>query len=376
MSRKVLISLVSDQTIPNVELIKEFQESVYKHIFIATKEKQNQVEWIKHATTIENLDLILVDAFDPSDIINKLNNYDFGDDEVMVNITGGTKLMALIASDFFKNLGAVIYYVTGCDKKYLKIFPNRGERIYEMRKKLSLKEYLTSYGFEYEETTTYKDFETAKKIFDFYTKTEHNKLIEIFESVRMWRGKEMKVKDQILSGFLEDIVYEFQGKLSKKDTKYLSGDWFEEYVYYKIKEETGLDNKEIATGINLIKEGIPNEIDVIFIKNHKLYIIECKTSVFDKRTIKRIRERKEVEEVKDCNILPEVIYKSDALRNKFGLFANTSIFTLDEIKDEKGIPAENVKPHFDRAELSRIRIVSKQDLISDLEIKNILRIED
>ncbi len=158
-----------------------------------------------------------------------------------------------------------------------------------------------------------------------------------------------------------------QSKLDKKETKYLSGDWFEEYVYFKIKAELNLNDDEIGTGYNLVKQNIPNEIDVIFVYQHRLYIIECKTSVIENRLMPD-------GSLKEFKFLPEVIYKSDALKNKFGLQANTSIFALEEIKNDDGTPCEGYKTHFDRAELSRINILSKQDFKSGNSIKNLLKI--
>jgi hypothetical protein len=376
MKKKILVSLVSEQTIPNVELIKEFQDEISKFVFISTKQMNHQLNWIINSTGIpfDEFDVIEVNAFDTADIEQKINNYDFGDDEIILNITGGTKLMSLIVHDIFKNMGTTIYYLTGHKKSYIKVFPSRGENLFQLKHKLTLREYLTAYGFEYKNTKPYKDFETAKRIFQVYTSLGGNELKKIFEPFRIRRGRKMDV-DHITGNFLQKVNYEFNGRLKEKDTKYLSGDWLEEYVYFSVKQELKLDEEEIATGLNLKKEGTPNEIDVVFIYNHKLFIIECKTSIFDKRTIKRIREGKEVEEEKQINLLPEVIYKSDALRGKFGLFANTSIITLEEIKDKSGKPLDNFQVHFDRAELSRINIISKKDIISDKNISSLINIQ-
>jgi hypothetical protein len=283
--------------------------------------------------------------------------------------------MSLIINEIFNKLGSRIYYVTGQNKSYVKIFPNRGERVFSLKHHLSLKDYLTAYGFEYKDTSPYKDFESAKRIFDFYVSTETETLKDLFEPIRIRRGRNMTVESTETKKFLDKIKYASVENLSKKDTKYLSGDWFEEYVYFKIKDELQLSEEEIATGLNLNKEGTPNEIDVVFIHDHKLYIIECKTSVIDLRNVRLIRAGQEAEEERKVKILPEVIYKSDALRSKFGLFANTSIFTLEEIKTSDGKPKSGYEIHFERAELSKINIISKGDICSDKTMKELLKIK-
>jgi len=106
MARKILISLVSEQTLPNLELIKEFKEIMNEYIFIHSAQTINETNWIIKAAELENPVLREVNAFDITDIETKLKNFNFSDDEYYLNITGGTKIMILVFQEFFKNLGA------------------------------------------------------------------------------------------------------------------------------------------------------------------------------------------------------------------------------------------------------------------------------
>ena len=370
MGKNVLISLVSDQTIPNVELIKELNGEIDKYIFVHSTQTKPQLEWIIKATKIEQHDTILVDAFNLNDIEDKLSKYEFEDDNYYLNITGGTKLMIIAFQDFFKNLGAKIFYVTGHDLNYVKVFPAIGQRNFKLESKISLEEYLYSYGFEYKASSTHQDFDQSKRLLDFFLDTDTTIPVHLFEQFRLHRSKNFNISENPeVCEFLERIGLKpnNQNKLNKYENKYLSGEWFEEFVFYKIKEELNLSDKEIGTGYNLTKQNTPNEIDVIFIYKNKLYIIECKTSIFDNRMVSQ-------EKTKKVNLLPEIIYKSDALRNTFGLFANTSIFTLEEIKNIDGTPIKNFEIHFNRAGLSRINIVSKRDFQSKSALKDLLKI--
>lgn len=371
MARKVLISLVSEQTLPNLELIKEFKGILNEYIFVHSAQTKNETNWIIKAAKIENPVLLEVNAFDIADIETKLKNFNFPDDEYYLNITGGTKIMILVFQEFFKNLGAKIYYVTGQNREYLKVFPIIGERKFQMSSKISLDEYLTVYGFEIKHGEPVKDAHQAEKLMDFYLKNEMSNFIDSIESIREKRGKPMIYEnDDVIKNYINLFGFtpSEKGKLNKKETKYLSGDWFEEFVYYKIKSELNLNDDEIGTGYNLIKENTPNEIDVLFVYQHKLHIIECKTSVVDLRTSPDGSK-------KEFKLLPEVIYKSDALRSKFGLFAHTSILTLSEIKNEDGKPLKGYETSFDRAELSKIRLISKKDFQSGNTFKNMLLIK-
>jgi len=357
MARKILVSLVSEQTLPNVELIKEFREDIDKYLFISTIKMSSQLKWICDTVELNDFDAIVVNPYDIKDIESKLNEYHFDEAEYILNITCGTKLMTTIVGDFFKNIGAKIYYVTGSNKEYLKVFPAFGERKFKLSKKILLEEYLKAYGFSFKKGSCLKESKVAKDFFSYY--------INIDEIPS-------------LSDYIQNskINLESKGKLSKFEVRYLTGDWFEEYVYYKVKEELNLSKDEIGIGYNLNKENVPNEIDVLFVFQNKLYIIECKTSFYETRQVLVKKNNETLEKNIDKNLLPEIIYKSDALRTKFGLFANTSVFTLGNIKDDNGEILENLKDHLYRAEISRIQIVGRNDVINNLNIRDVFGIKE
>lgn len=368
--KNVLISLVSDQTLPNVELILEFESFIEHHIFVYTKEKKEQFQWILQATKVKSYEELVIDAFNIEEIEKELRSYPFQDNEYFLNITGGTKIMILAFQEFFKSLGAKIYYLTGKNGEYLKIFPVLGERRLTLHRQITLEEYLLAYGFKFKKGNPLHNAETADRILNYFLNNDVTRFDDVIDQLREKRkkGTTFQENDDIHK-FISTIGYKCNSplKLDSKDVKYLTGEWFEEYVYFKLKEELNLEENQIGTGYKLEKKGTPNEIDVLFVYKNKLFIIECKTSVIDKRflpdgTINKFK------------LLPEIIYKSDALRGKFGLFADTSILTLEEIKNEDGSPIQGYETHFKRAELSRIKIISKRDFNSRKPLKELLNI--
>ncbi|MBN2662934.1 MAG: DUF1887 family protein [Bacteroidales bacterium] len=380
MARKVLVSLVSAETLPNVELIKEFKNDELKYLFISTEQMKAQLSWIIKTLNLinDNYNVIEVNAFDAEDIETKLREYKFDDDEIILNITGGTKLMSLIVNDFFKNTGATIYYVTGQNKQYLKVFPNRGKRKFVLSEKITLKEYLTAYGFDIKENKPYKTANDAENFLKYYTSTDFSILKPITNKLQKRRSNNNTLINSIdgLGNLLNDINFSHSSpdKITRYDVKYLTSDWFEEYVYFKVKNELNLDDDEIGTGYELEKNGVLNEIDVIFVYQHKLYIIECKTSFYRTDNIPVEKNGKKDYKPKEINLLAEIIYKSDALRSKFGLFANTSLFTIAPVKDENGDIFQHLEKHLQRAENNRIKIISKQDILSKTTIRELLKI--
>lgn len=287
--------------------------------------------------------------------------------------------MILIVDDYFRKIGAKIYYVTGHKKSYVKVFPALGKRKFILDTKLTLDEYLTAYGFNIKKDSLFKTKKDATCILDFMKKADFDVVKPILTKLQTCRSKKNTEVKSIegLADMLSDLSFDTKQatKIDKYEVRYLTGDWFEEYIYYKVKEELSLSDSEIGKGYKLTKDIVPNEIDVLFIYEHKLYIIECKTSFYHSVAFIEEKDGEKKERIKQKNLLPEIIYKSDALRTKFGLFANTSVFTLSPLKDDNNEIIKNLKPHVERAELSRITLVSKKDIIENKSIKELLKIK-
>jgi len=344
----LIVTLLSDQTIPNVQFIKYIRENKCKdkqteYLFVSTDamEKKGVGDWIRKVCEITNFEEpICVNHSDISDIENKLSKLTFDKyEQIFVNITGGTKMMSLAVSDFFKTKpNARIYYIDG-EKCFLN-FPVKDRISDDLADNISLKEYLESYGFEIRgnglPSSIPADY-TKQFIHSFMQfKDEDSAVIETLR--KDFRGKTCKT--EIIEGlncFLERIKLDYcDNKLTKEQVKYLTGEWFEDFVHYKIKEENGLSEDNIKTGIHIIKDNVDNELDVVYLQTGKLSVIECKTLL-------------------DSKLLQDTIYKSTALSKNLGLFAKFYIYTLSD--------RETVMKQLERAKLFGIEIKCKEDLV-------------
>lgn len=387
MSKQLIISLISDQTIPNIQIIKEFGNRETDYLFILTKEmeKKGISNWIKDACKIELLTPIIVNEYSLSNIQEELSNFDYlAYTRIFVNITGGTKIMSLGVYNFFKSKNADIYYITKPqEKNFLHIGENKLNSI-EFTSKISLKEYLTAYGFETNETEQSGiDNNQTQILFQKYCSGIFDKHLSALKLLREKRNKKISKIDnfQELQTFLKEIEYKpkEENKLSNAEIRYLSGEWFEEYIGEEIKRAFSLHkddiligatiNKDISgvkelnpisalLGIEVNKESPNNEIDVMFLKDNRFHIIECKTSIIDSRKIE--------DKVKEVNILGETIYKSDALKTKFGLHASSYIFTLTDFKEyisENNNKLNNMINLINRASIAKIKLVDRSMLL-------------
>ncbi|WP_100629772.1 Card1-like endonuclease domain-containing protein [Algoriphagus formosus] len=347
-NKRVVVSLVSLQTIPNVLFIKE-KGPVDLHIFITTKgmEKKGvtsqileacQAE-IKESTTIE-VDEYNLKGFE-SNISSKLQ-LESGI-EIFLNLTGGTKIMALGAYNFFLSKfpnSTKVFYLDGGKNQFRQIFPEITENIITHQYKIDLATYLKANGVKdganrYYETKdilkrnkTHRDYQHSEKILDIFLSSKDHKVIQAINFLHSNGLREKLVKLEEYPGFnnhyAELIRFGFEptnkakGWLSTKETKYLTGDWFEEYVLFTLKKIFGFEGPEIGMGVHIYREGSPNEIDILFTYKNSLYFIECKSTI-------------SIDDKINNSLYNETLYKAAALKKDFGLYVHTYLFCTDDL---------------------------------------------
>lgn len=367
---KILVSLVSDQTIPNLQLIREFKD-IDKYLFISTlgmKKKGTESNIINAMNLDDNkiLPTIYVKPHSFTDFIQQLEKViDYDDKKYFVNITGGTKMMALACFEFFKNLSSEIFYVT-FPNNVTTVFPKKKIVSSSLDSKINLDEYLISYGFNIDKKgSILKPPDETNSLFKYFTKGLTDKDKSILEELRQCcRSKKISLdKIEGLKEFLGRIGFRVsENRLSKYEVQYLTGGWFEEYVYNTLRNIYDFEDDEIGIGYLLIKKEVPNEFDVLFIYNNKLFTIECKTSIYENDETGK-------------SLLGGVLYKSDSLQSEFGLHPQTIVATLSSLKDSDGHVTQKLKTHIKRAKMKGIYLFGFSDF-NDFEstLRNLLQI--
>ncbi len=411
MGKILLVSLVSDQTLPNVQLIKEYKSVKPDYLFVSTQsmERKGVCKWVEKSANITNCPIykIVVDEYSQCDIEQKLNSIKYDNYErIIVNITGGTKIMSLAVYDYFVNKSNTeIYYLTGRNDCRLNMKSPYEEL--KLSAHIGIREYLYAYGFDFETTeSSGVEFDVTNSIFNHFCNGVFDTYKEELKILREKRKDGLRDCSRV-NEFLNAIGYtpKKQNCLDKLEVKYLTGEWFEEYVGERLKKELELGDGDILIGAQIRKEiadkkdlnpiadfGIkdtsedytPNEIDVMFMKNGEFHIIECKTSIINiEQKQKKDKKGKlcfdennnPILIEKPVEILGETIYKSDALKTKFGLFAKSYIFTLTDFKEYIGSDSNKLKKMqglLNRASLSRIKILDKKLICGSEQLKKIL----
>lgn len=296
--KKVLVSILSDHLVPNYLFIKEMRGQYNELLFIGTPYTESKAIATHLENALddkeENIKKIIVESDQYQKGLQSLENTSLPTDvQYIVNLTGGTKIMSLIVYDFFRKLNSSFYYIPIGKNTYCNI---EEENMHALQYRISLREYFALYGLNYEcDNALLKDAETT---FQFFEKQKKRKF------------------------YLSDEIKNSQKAKTAKDKKYYAGEWFEEYTYLRIKKELNLREQDIAMSLKIYREDSQNndnEIDVAFMYENALYIIECKVSMNGYG-----REK--------WQTIEDYLYKLAAISKDFGLIVRPYIFTLHKME--------------------------------------------
>lgn len=341
---KIIVSIISEQTIPNILFIKETYEDGDKLMFISSKRMESKIRWIINALNINQSEQIINVVFENNDdeecwdvMCNKIKSHLLNEEKYFVNLTGGTKYMDFAVSDVFEMFDSTIYYIP-YPKNYI-LSPRSHDNI-PIKTRLSVAEYLTAYNIPFEFKSITQSEKYTSLFYNLYVNSEFSDdEIKILDKLRAYRkGKgskgnpfgiielesreedtEKKPRINGLSDFLNRRNFPIKNdELSKYEIQYLTGGWFEEYVYFLIKNRINPDDIQIGVEIQKSESTNINDLDVVFTKGNKLYVVECKTGVGSE------------------GLFNQIVYKASALKEKLlGLSAKSYIFSLNPPIDDR-----------------------------------------
>lgn len=330
--KKVLVSILSDHLVPNYLFIKEMRGQYNELLFIRTPYTESKAIATHLENALENrksnIKKVILESDQYQEGVQSLENISLPTDvHYIVNLTGGTKIMSLIVYDFFRKLNSSFYYIPIGKNTYCNI---EEENMHALQYRISLREYFTLYGLHYEcDNALLKDAETT---FQFFEKQKKRKF------------------------YLSDEIKKSQKAETAKDKKYYAGEWFEEYTYLRIKKELNLREQDIAMSLKIYREDSQNndnEIDVAFMYENTLYIIECKVSMLGYGK-------------KPQQTIEEFLYKLAAISKDFGLIVRPYIFTLHKMEE---LPDGSLKGLQKRMQILGIRNIIDGKQLSKQKIE-------
>lgn len=301
--KNILITIVSEQTIPNVLFIKEMQHKVDRFLFISTptmetRGKTNAIITACHLSH-KKTKRIVVSETKPSQMSKQLRewiDFQYAENHFLVNLTGGTKMMALAIHSLFKSYSTDFYYLPIGKNSIIQVLDNFEEVEMALVFRLSLHEYLKANGLQY-----------SVKTGMMYTREQCNQLF--FE----WKKNNFQ-----LASFPLQLANKITGL--ELHWENAPGEWFEEFIFYEIREKYSLTNTQISASVMIFTDANSplhdNEFDVMWVHENELFVAECKVALGKVPGIAVLKP----------------LYKLSALSKNFGLKTNSYLHTLSKAK--------------------------------------------
>lgn len=367
------VCLVSEQATPNLIPALDEQWSPRRVVLATSNEMSDAATCLervikRRGIAVERLSV--PDAYDYHAIYDAFFSFlDRQTAEVALNVTGGTKIMAMAAQESFRDANRPVFYVNVQTDEILVL----GDRTRNttLAGKVGLADFLEAHGY------TFVDGKRPGK--PSITRAQSDVTLRIVDGVERFgpslgalnalaaqangslfgkpeeRSHDTADFNAIVDLFAEGghIRRENQGlRFTSEDSRvFVGGGWLEQHVFKTISDLAG--TRHFADyGTNLHVRGrnnvTSNEIDAAFLHQNTLHLIECKAA--NLATIGNSGDDKGT----------EAIYKLETLLKMGGLRTRGMLIDyrgrLSTVKNDSD--RKRVEANFARAKAAHIRIVS------------------
>jgi len=306
---KTMIALVSDQRMQNVIPVLQKGAQYRELILVLSKERSTGKPLERYKNSANDLKAVLdayvevtpsdtyVDPYDIGEIRQVIDSLIHGRGEqesIVVNISGGTKPMAIGAFQAAQSAGVKSVYTNTEDGELIWLFPDgsvRSEPIQVVGLDVSL--YIRAYGETVDRSRTVadldpKEIEWAKVIAENH-EILYKKIINPLNSrIREGDGPPFRRKvaptrrqRAAIQHLVEAGLWSWdddEGEIVVADwpsANFLNGLWVEIYAAVQLQETGCFD----YVRLNVTLEDVEGEMDVVAVSNGRIVLIECKSNV-------------------------------------------------------------------------------------------------
>jgi|GEM_PF-1568079 len=307
---KILINLIGGQPAPVFIGIRLINPD--KIIFFYSKDSKIQVNRIKNTLSNYNYEEIEVPPYDFESCSDELKNVltRYERDEIILNLTSGTKIMSLAAYKIFDEEKREIIYIDSQNHVLIKFNGDEKSVTSKINLILSIKDYFSIYGYPIKiDQKRFESNDVYENIRDIMSKYYFQIKNIISDVNRQINQKKSLIESTDPSGqcYLRYNLKKSKGVLhvsqgrdkysleinSQNEFDYINGYWYEDYIFEKLRSSDLFDDIERNVKIYTLKDNLTpqylNELDVCCIRNQTLYIFECKTGSIDKSIIEKLR---------------------------------------------------------------------------------------
>lgn len=318
MKHHTHVILVSGQPTPNLTPMLDREIQPEEVIMAVSGDMAVRADWLEDVLKPRGIRTTRWKIDDPYDYAGMLELFltqigGLAECDLALNVTGGTKLMAIAAYEVFSADKRPVYYVHPEHDQLVWLHPSdKPSRNLENR--LRLEHFFMAHGARLEprkDSFGVNDelfelslelvsraglYQDALKVLNGLAGSD-----EIRKTLRSKKvGPELAGRDDfesLIRGFEARSVLGWnQGCLSFKseqDRFFVNGGWLELYVYGIVNRlRTKIDEiQDAGRGLKLFrsrqKAEVMNELDVVFLADNRLYVIECKTGGFDRPELQK-----------------------------------------------------------------------------------------
>lgn len=307
---KILINLIGGQPAPVYIATRIINPD--KVLFVYSKDSKLQLHRIINTLSGYNYDSLDVNPYDLEDcykkLLHKLNEY--SSDELIVNLTSGTKIMSFAAFKIFSESNLQMIYIDSQNHTLITLSKNNKVNSSPLNLIFGIKDYFSLYGYliesgkerfpkneAYEKLNLicskyYMQMKNIITVINKQTKENNTMLEAVDNSGQCYLRYDYKKSKGILK--ITQGRDKIEAKLDSPEMiSYISGFWFEDLIFNKIMKSGIFDEILKNVKIYLVRENLQpeylNEFDIVAIRNQTLYIFECKTGNIDKVIIEKLR---------------------------------------------------------------------------------------
>ena len=343
---KLQIQLVSGQMVPNVTPVMDPAISPEKVILCTSSNMEKHAKFLERflkKRKIESEIFKIGDALDFKSLKDKflnllLQNSDRKED-LWVNLTGGTKLMTLAASEVFRNLEQIPCFYVLPERNSLILLDSRDSTQYELSCRMKIEDFFEIHGYQVEKICRKTKYPEQIAFFAENLLAGYRRYSPVLGSLNYFASAAAKAQslyceldhricsqgnaihdllrlaeDSRLIESWDDRSITFRDEWSRDACR---GFWLEEYAMQKLQKlHQSLHLQDFAKSIQFISpDGVRNELDAAFLYRNTLCILECKT----------------------CNTMEkgkgaEIIYKLDSLKALPGIFTKAAVLSFQDLE--------------------------------------------
>jgi hypothetical protein len=294
----VHVCLISDQATPNFVPVLDSRFRPREVILVVSPQMRAKAACLQRAlqTRVERVsEQVLEDAWDIASIQNALLDLlaSRSGQRIALNVTGGTKPMAIAAQEVFRAEGLPIFYVHPGKNQVIPLFTDQPP--FSIQERVVLSEFLTIHGFSElgrsalavpdAHLQVAREFVEEVELFAPRLGLLNSLAMRAQDSLQVMLGKDGR--DARFSEMLERLerhgILQVAGDVinfpNERARHFANGAWLEDYIFstaQDIVQAHGI--QDVASNLRVESAaGARNEIDIALLAQNRLFLIECKT---------------------------------------------------------------------------------------------------